>query len=189
MDRSKITQELQVIKWSNKKGLNKKVTSYSSVPKNTLIINDTSYLDYVADTFKIYSKDAILDPNSYFGNKGATKRYTVSNLRFELVPKLEKYVVALGGTVDFATRGIYKVDGNTLIIQVSINNDELANSEFTGQNPAEDAYIQTALQTIPFAIGSPQQALDPDKLTKVNDDIKSYLTTGLFAHPIKIIDK
>jgi hypothetical protein len=84
-----------------------------------------------------------------------TQRYTVSHLKFELVPTLDRYMIGLGGSTDFAGRGVYAVEGDTLVVRVSINEEQLEKGKAIGQFAMEDMFLDTALQTLIYATGSP----------------------------------
>ena len=158
----------------------------SKVPDYTPKIVDTSYLDYVMATLKIFDNQAIADPAIYRGSRDSKTRYTVSRVQIELVPRIEQFLLAIGGEKDFAGRGTYFVKDDTLVIQVSLDPDEILQGGTQGQYALEDMYLQTALQVLVYAVGFPDTRMDPKELFKIDTDLKEYLYTGIFKRPILI---
>ena len=159
----------------------------SSVPHFTPKLVNTSFLDYVMSTMNIFEKDAIVDPDIYWKSKGIKTRYTVSRIQIELVPTLERYMLALGGIKnDFGSRGTYAVVDDTLVIQVSLNPEEIPTGGANGQYALEDLYLHTALQVLVYAVGTPGKPMDPKLLEKIDASIREYLETGIFTRPIVI---
>ena len=158
----------------------------SKVPDYTPKIVDTSYLDYVMASLKIFDNQAIADPAIYRGSRDSKTRYTVFRVQIELVPRIDQFLLALGGENDFAGRGTYLVENDTLIVQVSIDPNEILQGGTQGQYALEDVYLQTALQVLVYAVGSPDTRMDPKELIKIDNDLKEYLYTGIFKRPILI---
>lgn len=156
------------------------------VPGTTIAIVDTAFLEYIVSTFHIYEDDAIADPAMYFNAPHSTKRYTVSNLVFELVPTITKYMVGLGGSSDFAGRGTYVVDGDTLTVRISLNKDQLVKGVGNVKFNMEDMFLDTALQTLVFATAKSGAPLSPFELNKMQKAMKDNIPTGIFPRPIKI---
>ncbi|NOH03874.1 MAG: hypothetical protein HND47_18865 [Chloroflexi bacterium] len=94
-------------KYLSKKTQSPQYKAETKVPGYHVAIVNTAFLEYIAETLHIYDVNGIADPEMYFGNRASTKRHTVSHLRIELVPVLSRYMVGLGGSGDFAARGVY----------------------------------------------------------------------------------
>lgn len=173
-------------KFLSRKTVSPQYSAETKVPDMTVAVADTAFLEYIAATMKLYDDNAIADPEMYFKNKTSTKRYSVSHLKFELVPVLARYVVGLGGSTDFAARGIYTVEGDTLVIRVSIDENQLEKSNLPGRFAIEDMFLDTALQTLIYATGKPGAPISPMELAKIQKAIKDNIPTGIFPRPVKI---
>lgn len=182
----RLQEELVRSKFLSGPTSDRQYSAEAKVPGYDVAIADARFLEYIAATMKLYDVNAIADPEIYFGNKLSTKRYTVSGLRFELVPTLVQYVVALGGSNDFATRGTYAVENGVLVVRVSVNEDEVAKSGQTGKSPTEDMFLDTAIQTLIYATGSPGQFMNPADIEKAQKAIRDNIPTGIFPRPIRI---
>lgn len=181
-----IKKNLSILKFSTKPTTSRQYSVTSTVPVYTPKIVDTSYLEYVMASMKIFDNQAIVDPDIYRGNRESTTRYTVSRVQIELVPRIDNFLLAIGGEHDFAGRGTYTVKDDTLLVQVSVDPNEIANGGVHGKYAFEDMYLQTALQVLVYAVGSPEKRLDPKELAKIDKDLQEYLYTGVFKRPIVI---
>lgn len=120
-----IEQAVFKTKFLARKTQSPQYSAETKVPDYHVAVVNTAFLEYIAATMRLYDTNAIADPEMYFGNRATTKRHTVSHLRIELVPVLTRYMVGLGGSGDFAARGIYTVEEETLVVRVSIDEKEL----------------------------------------------------------------
>ncbi len=158
----------------------------TKTPEYGIAMTDTAFLEYIAATTHVYDDDAIADPKMYFGQPSSTIRHTVSHLKFELVPTLTQYVVGLGGANDFAGRGTYAVEGDVLVIRVSLNKEELVKGSGNVKFNMEDMFLDTALQTLVFATAKSGAPLSPFELNKIQQALKENIPTGIFPRPVKI---
>lgn len=163
-----------------------KYSAATKTPEATIALVDTAFLDYITETLHVYDVDAIADPERYMDKKASVVRHTVSRLTFELVPTLERYIVALGGSMDFAGRGMYAVEGDTLVIRVSLNEEELVKSHGPVKYNMEDMYLDTALQTLLYATAKPGTSISPVELARVQKAIKDNISSGIFPRPVSI---
>ena len=185
-NRDVIQQALFKAKFVSRRAVSPQYTVETKTPGLSIVIADTRFLEYIAATMKIYDDHAIADPGMYFGNRASITRHTVSHLKLELVPTLDQYVVALGGSQDFASRGTYVVEGDTLVVRVSLNQEEVAKSNVLGEFALEDMFLDTALQTLVYAIGKPGALISPVELSKVQKAIKDNIPIGIFERPVRI---
>ncbi len=181
-----IKKNVSLLKFSTRHTISQQYSVASKVPVYTPKIVDTSYLDYVIAYMKIFDNQAIADPEIYRGSRDSKTRYTVSRVQIELVPRIDQFLLAIGGENDFAGRGTYTVKDDTLIVQVSIDPNEILSGGVRGQYALEDVYLQTALQVLVYAVGSPDKRMDPKELAKIDKDLQEYLYTGIFNRPILI---
>lgn len=158
----------------------------TKTPEYGIVMADTAFLEYIAATARLYDNDAIVDPSMYFGKPESTVRHTVSQLKFELVPTLTQYMVGLGGETDFAGRGTYAVEDQTLVVRVSLNKEELVKGSGNVKFNMEDMFLDTALQTLVFATAQSGAPLSPFELTKMQKALKENIPSGIFPRPIKI---
>lgn len=179
-------KNLSLLKFITNRTISEQYKVASKVSDYTPKIVDTSYLDYVMATMKIFDKQAIADPAMYRGSRDSKTRYTVSRVQIELVPRIDQFLLAIGGENDFAGRGTYLVENDTLIVQVSIDPNEISSGGVNGKYALEDVYLQTALQVLVYAVGTPYKRMDPKELAKIDNDLKEYLYTGIFKRPILI---
>ncbi len=107
LNADRIKEAGQVFYWSHTRSTSPQYTIETKTPGYSVAVVNTAFLEYLAATMNIYGDEAIVDPRVYFGEPDNTNRYTVSHLKFELVPTLERYMVGLGGEDDFAGRGTY----------------------------------------------------------------------------------
>lgn len=98
-------KNLSVLKFITSRTKSQQYSVASTVPDYTPKIVDTSYLDYVMATMKIFDNQAIADPQIYRGSRDSKIRYTVSRVQIELVPRIDQFLLAIGGENDFAGRG------------------------------------------------------------------------------------
>lgn len=186
LNADRIKEAAQVFYWSNTRSTSPQYTAETKTPGYSVAVVNTAFLEYLAATMNIYGDEAIVDPRVYFGEPDNTNRYTVSHLKFELVPTLERYMVGLGGKDDFAGRGVYAVEGDTLVVRVSLNEAQIANTNVQGQFALEDIFLDTALQTLSYVRGSTGPFVDIATLAKIQKDIQEYVRTGIFERPIRI---
>lgn len=181
-----IKRNFFMVKFSTTRSTGEQYTVSSKVPVYTPKIVNPSYLEYVTSRLKIFDTQAIADPAMYRGSRDSKTRYTVSRVQIELVPRIDQFLLAIGGENDFAGRGTYVVKDDTLIVQVSIDPNEISSGGINGQYALEDVYLQTALQVLVYAVGSPNKRMDPKELAKIDKDLEEYLYTGIFNRPILI---
>lgn len=82
----------------------------STIPERRLVITDPSFLTHVAAKWKIFEKDAVVDPLFYKERMVGAKRYTVSTIRFVLAPMTKRIeIVNLTGADDFGAKATYSI--------------------------------------------------------------------------------
>ncbi len=156
----------------------------SDVPGYTIKLTDTKFLDYVADNIGIFKPNAVVDPESYQG--GSTARHTVSHIKFVIIPRVSKTLVAVPGRKDMAAYGDYTVEGDTLVLRVQFSPTETA-AIGAGQHTPEATCLLVALQTMQYAHGvssDPRATLDV--LLNVQQGITTYLYNNVLPWPIQI---
>jgi hypothetical protein len=162
----------------------------NKAPGVQISLLDNRYLDYVTASMNLFSFEKIVDPAVYYGVSPATlPRKTVSTIRFELVPVVDKPVGIVGAEGKqgvFIGKGTYHVEGDVLVIEVALDLNEL-NSPLAGQFALEDAYLRTALITMRYSAGFVNgNRADPGVIPAIVQDMKDYLYTGMLAWPIQI---
>jgi hypothetical protein len=163
----KIQESFVKTRFTARKDLSPQYSAETKTPGLMVAVTNTAFLEYIAATMKIYEQNAIADPQGYFGALTNSQRFTVSRLKFELVPTLDRYLVGLGGSTDFAGRGVYAIEGDELVVRVSINEEELEKGKDIGQFAVEDMFLDTALQVLIYATGKPGVPVSPVELMKM----------------------
>lgn len=159
----------------------------SDVSDFTIKITDTRYLDSIAENIGIFKPNAIIDPKSYLG--GSTKRHTVTHVRFTIVPLVANMVVGVSGKKDFAARGGYTLEGNTLVVVVSFTPQEVP-AMVALQHGLDDMFLRAAFQTMWYAHGlSADPFQNADAFRNIQEGIKNDLFGGILPWPIQIIQK
>lgn len=160
----------------------------SDVSDYNLVLADTSFLDYMVLNMGIFNPQQIVPPDIYNGNPEKKERFTVTSIKFMLVPTIQKFLVGISGETDFAGRGDYSIDGNTLIVRVSLNMNEKGN-KLAGQYTYEDTFIRTAMETLYNARGFTKGLAESEGFVKIKTDIDELLHKGLMPWPIRIEQK
>ena len=78
------------------------------------------------------------------------------------------------------------MEGDTLVIRVSLNEEEVTKSNVPARFALEDMFLDTALQTLIYAMGKPGEPISPAELSKVQKAIKDNIPSGIFPRPIRI---
>lgn len=180
------TQVQKILRVTTNNQVSDQYVAASEAPGRTLKIVDTAYLEFVAANLGIFKDKAIVDPQLYRGKTDATQKYTVSHVRFVLVPDVEAFVYGSSGKEAFASKGGYRIDGDTLEVLISLNADEIRRGAFNTQFPFEEAFLKTAGVTLLYAHGVSDPMETAKMLEKLKNDMKEYLYTGIFAWPIRI---
>lgn len=157
----------------------------SQVPGMTMTLNDTAFLEYTAQNLGMFEQDAVVDPRFVYNQTNAATKYTVSRVKFLLVPRVSRLFYSVWGKDNLASMGDYSVDGNTLIISVSLDPKQITGGP-AGKFYLENDYLLTALSTICYAREDINHQLNRQALSKITSDIQTYLLTGLMPWPIKI---
>jgi hypothetical protein len=95
-----------VLKYTGHTVLSPQYSAKSEVSGYTMTLTDTRYLDYVTTTFGTFGPQAIVDPRVYHGFPDIKLRYTVSRVRFVLVPKLDNFLMAIPERIVLSVKGI-----------------------------------------------------------------------------------
>jgi hypothetical protein len=172
-------------------GINKAITAQkysvmSEVQGYTIKLIDTKYLDYLAESMGIFDKQAIVDPRIYLGFKDIKTRYTVSRIRFVLVPKIDSLMVALSGKKTFLGIGEYRVEGDTLVLPVSLDFAQLTTGPLAAKLAPENTYIRAVGMVLYYAHGITDNETNAEAFSKMTRDIEEYLYKGIFPWPIRI---
>lgn len=142
----------------------------SKTPDKTLTLVDTGYLNYVAAKLGIFEKDAIVDRNVYRGNKTATKKYTVTQVKFVLIGDLDSYVYGLTGGKLFAAKGDYAVEGDTLRVSIALFPENVEDAKISESYALEQAFLKTAFVTLLYAHGISDPRTTATQLEKLRSD-------------------
>jgi hypothetical protein len=134
----------------------------------------------------IFDKQAIVDPRVYLGFKDIKTRYTVSRIRFVLVPKVDSLMVALSGKKTFLGIGEYRVEGNVLVLPVSLDFAQLTTGPLAAKLALEDTYLRAVGMVLYYAHGITDNKTNAKAFSKMESDIQEYLYSGIFPWPIKI---
>ncbi len=180
----KISDKIAILTVSKKRQVSPAYSAVSTTPDHTITLRDTAYFDYATSHLGIFNTHGVIDPATHSGDSTVDTRYTISNLRFELVPVLDQFIVGVGGKKNFAGWGTYVIDGDTLIVRVALNFDDPALSE-RKSSPAE-VFLDVAYQTLYFAHGLTPGDKFVDAFVKNQNDIAEYVRSGIFAWPVDI---
>jgi len=177
-----IGSRLTALRYSFTTSKSPQYSAESKVPGYTPTIANTAYLEYEFARLGVFRPGGIADPRLYRGDRSATERLTVSRARIEVVPALGQYFVGLGGSRDFAARGNYRVDGDTLVVEVSLDPSEAP----VEKTALADLFLRTLLQTVAYAAGSPGNVQNIKELGTIDENLKEYINQGIFDRPILI---
>jgi hypothetical protein len=158
----------------------------SEVAEYSLELLDTAYFDYTLEKMGLFRENAIVDPRIYRGFPELDLRYTAKSVKFVLVPKIDQFLMAISGKDDFAGRGDYSIEDEVLVVKVSLNFNELSSRIFLGSLSAEDAFVQTAIQTAYYAQGLSDGKTNVQAFGNIRDDMKTYLYSGIMSWPIAV---
>lgn len=169
---------------SSKRNVSARYSVVNSVPGYTVTLADTAYLDYITSHFTIFSPNGVIDPAANSGHREVTTRYTVTALRIELVPVLDRYILGVSGNDFFAGYGTYLVDGNTLVVRIALNfNDSML---YTSAHGTEEVFLDVLYQVLYFAHGVTYGDKFTEGFDRNKQDMQEYLRTGIFAWPVVI---
>jgi len=132
----------------------------SDVTGYTIKLIDTKFLDYIVDNVGVLKPNGVVDPETYQG--GSMIRHTVSHIKFVIIPRTSKVLVAVPGQKDMAAYADYAVSGDALLLRVQFNPNETP-SVAAGQHTLDAAFLLAALQTVEYAHGlstDPRATLD-----------------------------
>ncbi len=156
----------------------------SDVPGYAITLSDTRFLDHVAENVGIFNPDAVVDPELYQG--GARFTHTVSRVALRLVPSVSTLMVGVPGKKELAAMGEYTIDGDTLVLRVSLNPNEVT-ALISETYRIEDVFLQASLQALSYARGLSE---DPKTLgtafKNIQSGIREYLYGGSMPWPIRI---
>jgi len=161
-------------------------TASSTVPGYSITLVDTQFFDYISGKTGIFETNGVMDPQYYRQGGSPPRRLTVSHVRFELVPTIDNFLLALDGKDNFSGRGDYIVQDDVLVIRVSVDYEE-KKTFFTKKFSAEDAFLHTAFQTLYYAHGLSEDGLvNAKNFSAINEEMNSYLYGGIMPWPIRI---
>ena len=185
----KLNTQLPVfLRYSGHQIVSPSYSAKSEVPGYTLTLTDTRYLDFVTETFGIFGMQAIVDPRVYHGFPDIKLRYTVSHIQLILVPTVDTPLALIPGRTTFIGRSDYQVDGDTLVVRVSLDFAELTKNP-TGPNLFEDTFTRAALPAFYYAHGLSDGKTNSGTFDTIRRSIQDYLNNGLFGWPVKIETK
>lgn len=159
-------------------------TFINKVPGYNARMLDTAYLDYIAGKLTIFAPNGVIDVAANSGDRKVTTRYTVTTMRIELVPKLDRYIVGTSGNEFFAAYGIYSVEGDTLVVKIALNFEDSKLSAST--HAEEEVFLDVLYQVLYFAHGVTYGVDFTEGFDKNQKDMKEFLRTNIFAWPIVI---
>ena len=168
------------VRFSRSNDLSKRYSAQSEVPGYSLRLIDTSFLDFTVSKMDVFAPKAIIDPRFYQGYTDVKLRSTVSNVRFVLSPTVDhpvSFIVSGDGRttpVVMVGQGSYSVQGDTLVITVSLDVAQLTTG-LAGKYFLEDAFLRTALCTMYYAHGLPNNRPDPAVTAKIQREMQTYL--------------
>ncbi len=159
----------------------------SRMPGHTLRLVDTTYLEYIADKFSIWKPEAIVDPLVYIQpNHINNAKYSISHIRFELVPKVNKLFFGISGNNGFLAKGAYSIEGDTLVVEVELD-FESSTGTLSSSLTMEEAYLRTALSTLYYAHGvSTNSQVNGDTLVQIKTNIEKDIDNGQVSWPFQI---
>ena len=178
-----ITRGYTMLKASKRK-LGSNYSVANTVPGYTVTLADTAYLDYITSRLTIFSPNGVIDPAANSGHREVTTRYTVTAIRIELVPALDRYILGISGNDFFAGYGTYLVDGSTLVVKIALNfNDSML---YTSAHGTEEVFLDVLYQTLYFAHGVTYGGDFTAGFVQNKKDMQDFLRTGIFAWPVVI---
>ena len=87
---------------ASKRQVSSRYSVANTVPGYVLTLPDTAYLDYITAQLGIFTDDGVIDPAENLGHKEIQTRYTVTNVRFELISPPPQFIVGVDGVDTFA---------------------------------------------------------------------------------------
>ncbi len=154
--------------------------------KQVLKIVDTSYLDFIASNFGLFEKNVIIDPKFYIEGKKNDTKYTISKIEFKLIDDMPQYVYAATGPTNFASKGNYQINGDTLIIVVSLFTDQIPKNTIINTYKIEEVFLKTVFTTLLYAKGLSTPNEMAVYISDISEGMDKYLKSGLFAWPIEV---
>jgi hypothetical protein len=141
----------------------------------------------------IFGPNAIVD-RSYYPAYAGTKRYTVTHIRFELVPEIVAAVYLAADTATTRTQPVFwgqsdfHTEGDTLVIQVYLDIADLSKGTLLKKFALEDKYLQMALVTLAIATGEKNSMSTAWSYSNAVSQIQNLLYNGQFPWPVQITD-
>ncbi len=172
-----------------------KISSRYSVQNDlsgyTLTLSDTQFLDYLTAKYKIFGQKAIADRRIYKGFNDIKLRYTVSKVQFVLTGDLENpiYAVMVPNVkpLSFLAKSEYDVTGDTLIVRVSLNMDKITGGVLVPKFALENQFLQMVSFALYYAEGNSYLDVNAQTMGNITMDIQSYLYSGIFPWPFRIV--
>ena len=167
----------------------------SEVPSYTINLENTQYLDYMTTKLKVFDDHAIIDPRYYQGYRDISVHYTISHIRFVLVPTIENPISMVtqqdvtGAHISVVGKGDYSVENGTLVVRVMLNTGVLTYNTLIPKFSLEDKFIHTVLDTLYYAHGLSDPLTNAHSLYDIYQNMKDYLYSGIFIWPVQIVAK
>lgn len=162
----------------------------STLPGYTLMLADTGYLDYATGIMRTFTPKTMVDPQVYVSKSKSSARYSVSKARFVLVGKVSNpvsFITEKDGTI-LATGG-YTIEGDTLVVRISVMFDKLSGSVLSRKFNTEDVVLRAVINTLYYAHGEESPMATVAALGKMRQDIQDNLYSGIMAWPFRISEK
>jgi hypothetical protein len=181
-----IEKSIALVKTSTKRQVSERYSAVSKVPEYSLTLTDTAYLDYLSELLGLFKPQAIVDPRVHRGFD-IKNRYTISRIQLLLIPTSDDYLLGISGVNDFAGRGNYVVEGDTLVVRISLNPSEAKGK--TEEHRLDEVYLQAVYQVLYHAHGVSDFAAAGSAFEQNKLDIIDYLYGGIFAWPVSVSRK
>jgi hypothetical protein len=177
---------------SLEKKLSNKFSVASEIEGYTITLVDTAYLEWVAENKKIFTPNAIVDPRVYQGFPDLNLKYSISKVKFVFLEELDRpmSIIVEGDGRDsplvILGKGDFSVEGDTLVIRVSLNLSQINDESISGKFSFEDAFLRTAVSTMYYSVGLLDPLSENKALLEVKQNILDYLYGGIFSWPFRI---
>ncbi len=130
-----------------------------------MALTDTTFLDYTAQNLGIFETGAVVDPRFVYNQTNVAVKYTVSRVKFLLVPKVSHLLYSVWGKDNLATYGDYRIDGAALEVEgkrIEVQSRKAQGEEYdrlwkfaTEHHPPYLNYQKMTTRPIPIMIFEP----------------------------------
>ncbi len=170
--------------------ISNKYSVESDLSEYTVSMMDTSYLDYMAAKFNLFSPNAVIGSDFYIKKLVDTKRQQINHIKFVLVDHVDAPISMVqlysGKTATVDCQGDYVLNGSTLVDRVSVNFTSLGKQVLLDKFAWENSFLRCALTTLYYAKGVTNLSESYHELVDIKKDIDNNIYSGIFTWPFRI---